>query len=148
MYIGTVVAMLSTDPTASADRAVRIKNAAAGFWTDKDMICNDTSIAVNVDCAMNFDGSVAYGRVLLIGKKTSAQTVVPCQRPLSLLEEHGDDMVVACHYYDEVPAEEFEFMKAATKLLPATKKLYRFGSAKWSSLSCTSFVCISCLFSL
>lgn len=138
MYVGTLVALWNTDPTASSDRIKRIREAAAGFLSDKDLICNDASIAVNVDCAWNFDEGLEFGRVLLIGTKKGANSVVPIRTPVSLKDDVDPNVVVACHYY--VPLESDEDAKIRAELgdkVTPGDRLFRFGPGRWSSVTCT-----------
>lgn len=133
MFIATLVSILSTDPRASADRAVRLYNAASGFIGAEDLICGDDCITVGVDCAWNFDNHVEFGRVLEVGKKISANGVRPIYVPVSLRVEHDENTVVACHYYEEL--SEADFAKTGLDR-NASLRYYQLASARWSSLTC------------
>jgi len=142
MYIATVIAMLSTDPTASSDRCLRIKQAAAGFLTNKDLICNDSSISVNVDCAWNFDESLWFGRVMYLGTKKGEHGVIPVAAPVSLIGERPGSIVVGCQYYERLRDDEAEAVRRDHSLPQTAKYLYRFGHSEFSSKTC-GFCCWS-----
>jgi hypothetical protein len=91
---------------------------------------------VNVDCAWHFDTGLAFGRVVLVGRKKRGNTIVPIQIPVKLDSAENSDVVVACHFYDEVPAAEVAALRQKHGLKDKHKRLFRLGSADWSTVSC------------
>lgn len=92
MYVATVVALLSAEPTASADRLLRIRNAAKQEYKCLSVQpLQDHELAVNMDCGVVFDDGddegakqVAYGRVIRIGRITKGGSVRDIAMPVSL----------------------------------------------------------------
>jgi hypothetical protein len=140
MYVGTLIALWNTDPTASSDRIKRIKDAAAGFLSDKDLICNDGCIAVGVDCAWQFEEGVEFGHVILIGTKKGANSVVPNRTPVSLKDSVDANVVAACQYYVPVEADEVASLRAEHDI--ASGRLFRFGPSRWSTVTCATLLSI------
>lgn len=88
------------------------------------------------NCAWHFEDGLWFGRILQIGTKKGAHGVIPVQKPVPLTEPRSDSIVVSCHYYERVPAEEIESLKVEHGLRSSSVHLYRIGSVEHSSKSC------------
>jgi hypothetical protein len=104
VWISTMVALLVVDKRASADRAIRIVDAAASMNSSKASVVGAGKLlAVGTDCAVLYEDptTVFYGRVVRYGFVKSTGSVVDIVRPLNL-DERDENVGVWCAWYELV----------------------------------------------
>lgn len=150
MFMGTVIAVKQTEMKASADRMVRIRSANGERITSASVFASGSSVLRRgSDIAMLFvdqgrgkqvTHSLHYGRVLAVGFRLDEHTFKEIVKAVDCdAAKQSKTMVVLCHWYTSVSAEEVKEVRGnrgKATALSTSANLFRFGSAEFNGTSC------------